>query len=201
MLQGKRDLHRKWWLAKRFSIYDAKFITGPYKSQAIEFKCINGTPANQQFTIVSGYPINYGYGVNDEPRDTGIFLDIEDSHTFTTTEVLNVGDPVRIYGAPNIKALDLSSMASKLATISVAAVYDDNLGTCFTKLILGSNSSTNNEVTAISGLKQAKKLESIDIRGFKKLTSLDLSEHPYIKEVRASKSGISSILSSKVMLL
>lgn len=197
MLQGKRDLHRKWWLAKRFSIYDAKFITGPYKSQAIEFKCINGTPANQQFTIVSGYPINYGYGVNDEPRDTGIFLDIEDSHTFTTTEVLNVGDPVRIYGAPNIKALDLSSMASKLATISVAAVYDDNLGTCFTKLILGSNSSTNNEVTAISGLKQAKKLESIDIRGFKKLTSLDLSEHPYIKEVQASKSGISSILLAK----
>ena len=45
MLQGKRDLHRKWWLAKRFSIYDAKFVTGPYKSQAIEFKCINGTPS------------------------------------------------------------------------------------------------------------------------------------------------------------
>lgn len=197
MLQGKRDLHRKWWLAKRFSIYDAKFVTGPYKSQAIEFKCINGTPADQQFSITSGYPMNYGYGVNDEPRETGVFLDIDASHTFTTTEVLNVGDPVRIYGAPNIKSLDLSSMANKLATISVAAVYDDNLGTCLTNLILGSNNSTNNEVTAISGLKQAKRLELIDIRGFKKLTSLDLSEHPYIKEVRASKSGISSILLAK----
>ena len=197
MLQGKRDLHRKWWLAKRFSIYDAKFVTGPYKSKAIEFKCINGTPANQQFTITSGYPMNYGYGVNDEPRETGVSLNIGDSHTFTTNEVLNVGDPVRIYGAPNIKALDLVPMANKIATLSLSEVHDDNLGTCLTNLQLGSDTTVNNEVTAISGLKQAKRLELIDIRGFKKLTSLDLSEHPYIKEVRASKSGISSILLAK----
>ena len=197
MLQGKRDLHRKWWLAKRFSIYDAKFVTGPYKSQAIEFKCINDTPAGQQFTITSGYPMNYGYGVNDEPRETGVFLNIGGSHTFTTTEVLNVGDPVRIYGAPNIKALDLVSMANKISILSLSGVYDDNLGTCLTNLQLGSDTTVNNEVTTISGLKQAKRLELIDIRGFKKLTSLDLSEHPYIKEVRASKSGVSSILLAK----
>ena len=67
----------------------------------------------------------------------------------------------------------------------VSGVYDDNLGTCLTNLQLGSDTTVNNEVTAISGLKQAKRLELIDIRGFKKLTSLDLSEHPYIKEVRA----------------
>lgn len=197
MLQGKRDLHRKWWLAKRFSIYDAKFITGPYKSQSIEFKCINGTPAGQQFTIVSGYPINFGYGINDEPRETGIYLDKDGEHTFTTTEVLNVGDPIRIYGAPNIKILDTRKMADKLATISIAAVYDDNLGTCLTHLRLGSSSLINNEVTAISGLKQAKRLEFIDIRSFKKLTSLDLSEHQYIKSVWASNSGIASLLLAK----
>lgn len=197
MLQGKRDLHRKWWLAKRFSIYDAKFITGPYKSQSIEFKCINGTPAGQQFTIVSGYPINFGYGINDEPRETGIYLDRDGEHTFTTTEVLNVGDPIRIYGAPNIKVLDTRNMADKLATISIAAVYDDNLGTCLTHLRLGSSSLINNEVTAISGLKQAKRLEFIDIRGFKKLTSLDLSEHQYIESVWASNSGIASLLLAK----
>lgn len=197
MLQGKRDLHRKWWLAKRFSIYDAKFITGPYKSQSIEFKCINGTPAGQQFTIVSGYPINFGYGINDEPRETGVYLDMDNEHTFTTTEVLNVGDPIRIYGAPNIKVLDTRKMADKLATISIAAVYDDNLGTCLTHLRLGSSSLINNEVTAISGLKQAKRLEFIDIRSFKKLTSLDLSEHQYIKSVWASNSGIASLLLAK----
>lgn len=197
MLQGKRDLHRKWWLAKRFSIYDAKFITGPYKSQSIEFKCINGTPAGQQFTIVSGYPINFGYGINDEPRETGIYLDRDSEHTFTTTEVLNVGDPIRIYGAPNIKVLDTGNMADKLATISIAAVYDDNLGTCLTHLRLGRSSLINNEVTAISGLKQAKRLKFIDIRGFKKLTSLDLSEHQYIESVWASNSGIASLLLAK----
>lgn len=196
MLQGKRDLHRKWWLAKRFSIYDAQFITGPYKSQAIEFKCINGTTSGQSFTITSGYPINYGYGVNDEPRETGVFLNIGESHTFTTNENLNVGDPVRIYGAANIKSLDLSSVMSRIAIISIDKVYDDNLGTCLTDLILG-GSGTNNAVDSISGLKQAKRLERINVRGFKKLTSLDLSEHPYIKEVDTSKSGIVSILLTK----
>lgn len=196
MLQGKRDLHRKWWLAKRFSIYDAKFVTGPYKSKAIEFKC-NNAPIGQEFSIIAGTSMNYGYGVNDEPRETGVPLNIGDSHTFTTNEVLNVGDPVRIYGAPNIKALDLVSMANKISILSLSGVYDDNLGTCLTNLQLGSDTTVNNEVTTISGLKQAKRLELIDIRGFKKLTSLDLSEHPYIKEVRASKSGISSILLAK----
>lgn len=197
MLQGKRDLHRKWWLAKRFSIYDAKFVTGPYKSKAIEFKCINDTPAGQKFSITAGTSMNYGYGVNDEPRETGIPLNIGDSRTFTTNEVLNVGDPVRIYGAPNIKALDLVPVANRISILSLSEVYDDNLGTCLTNLQLGSDTTVNNEVTTISGLKQAKRLELIDIRGFKKLTSLDLSEHPYIKEVRASKSGISSILLAK----
>lgn len=197
MLQGKRDLHRKWWLAKRFSIYDAKFVTGPYKSKAIEFKCINNTPAGQAFSITAGTSMNYGYGVNDEPRETGVPLNIGDSRTFTTNEVLNVGDPVRIYGAPNIKALDLVPMANRIAILSLSEVYDDNLGTCLTNLQLGSDTTVNNEVTTISGLKQAKRLELIDIRGFKKLTSLDLSEHPYIKEVRASKSGVSSILLAK----
>ena len=196
MLQGKRDLHRKWWLAKRFSIYDAKFVTGPYKSKAIEFKC-NNAPIGQEFSIIAGTSMNYGYGVNDEPREIGVPLNIGDSHTFTTTEVLNVGDPVRIYGAPNIKALDLVPMANKISILSLSGVYDDNLGTCLTNLQLGSDTTVNNEVTTISGLKQAKRLELIDIRGFKKLTSLDLSEHPYIKEVRASKSGISSILLAK----
>jgi hypothetical protein len=140
MLQGKRDLHRRWWLAKRFSIYDAKYVSGTYKSQAVEIKCLNGTEAGQQFTITAGYPLDYGYGINNIPRDFGVTLEIGESHTFTTEEVVNLGDPIRIYGAPNIASLDFSSMASRLAVVTMANIYDEALGTKLTRLVLGSSS-------------------------------------------------------------
>ena len=129
MLQGKRDLHRRWWLAKRFSIYDAKYVSGQYKSLSVELKCINGTPAGQKFTVTAGFPLDYGYGINNLPRKFGVPLEVGESYTFSTSEVVNLGDPIRIYGAPNIAELDLSSMANNLAVITIAIVYDEAQGT------------------------------------------------------------------------
>lgn len=197
MLQGKRDLHRKWWLAKRFSIFDAKYVSGTYKSQAIEVKCLNGTPSGQKFTIKAGYPIDYGYGINNIPRSFGIPLNIGDSHTFTTQEVINLGDPLRIYGAPNLAEVDFSQMSDRLAVMNIASVYDDSLKTKLTKLVVGSANKTNAELEEISGLKQAVSLEYLDIQGMTKMSSLDLSNHPYFKTLKAKGSGISSISFAK----
>lgn len=193
MLQGKRDLHRRWWLAKRFSIYDAKFVSGTYKSQAMEFKCINGTPAGQQFSITAGYPLDYGYGINNVPRSFGITLGMGESHTFTTAEVVNLGDPIRVYAAPNIAKLDLSPMSSKLAVVTVTNAYDEALGTKLTHLILGNASQPNMEVTEISGLKQAVALEYLDVQGMTKMTSIDLTNHVYFKTLKAFGSGVASV--------
>ena len=197
MLQGKRDLHRKWWLAKRFSIFDAKYVSGTYKSQAIEVKCLNGTPSGQKFTIKAGYPIDYGYGINNIPRSFGIPLNIGDYHTFITQEVINLGDPLRIYGAPNLAEVDFSQMSDRLAVMNIASVYDDSLKTKLTKLVVGSANKTNAELEEISGLKQAVSLEYLDIQGMTKMSSLDLSNHPYFKILKAKGSGISSISFAK----
>ena len=197
MLQGKRDLHRKWWLAKRYSIFDAKYVSGTYKSQAVELKCINGTPEGQQFTIKAGMPLDYGYGINNDPRSSGITLNRGESHTFTTSEVLNVGDPIRIYGAPNIEELDLSEMASRLTQVSIAGVYDEALGTMLKKLIIGKAGVENLAEFAFSGLTQAKKLEYLDIQGIKNIKSLDLSKHFNFKTLVANGSGISSVTFAK----
>lgn len=193
MLQGKRDLHRRWWLAKRFSIYDAKFVSGTYKSQAMEFKCINGTPAGQQFSITAGYPLDYGYGINNVPRSFGITLAKGETHTFTTAEVVNLGDPIRVYAAPNIAKLDLSPMSSKLAVVTVTNAYDEALGTKLTHLILGNASQPNMEVTEVSGLKQAVALEYLDVQGMTKMTSIDLTNHVYFKTLKAFGSGVASV--------
>ena len=197
MLQGKRDLHRKWWLAKRFSIFDAKYVSGTYKSQAVELKCINGTPEGQQFTIKAGMPLDYGYGINNVPRASGITLNRGESHTFTTSEVLNVGDPIRIYGAPNIEELDLSEMAPYLTQVNIAGVYDETLGTMLKKLVIGKVGVQNLAEFAFSGLTQAKKLEYLDIQGIKEIKSLDLSKQLNFKTLVANGSSISSVTFAK----
>ena len=197
MLQGKRDLHRKWWLAKRFSIYDAKYVSGTYKSQAVEIKCLNGTAAGQQFTVTAGAPLDYGFGINNVPREFGVALGMGESHTFTTNEVVNLGDPIRIYGAPNIAEIDLSPMADRLAVVTVANVYDEALGTKLTKLVMGNPNAYNYEVAEISGLKQASALEYLDIQGMTKILSLSLVDQPYFKTLKGIGSGISSVSFAK----
>ena len=197
MLQGKRDLHRRWWLSKRFSIYDAKFVSGEYKSQAIELKCMNDTPAGQQFSIKAGYPLDYGYGINNLPRETGVTLAVGDSHTFTTSEVVNLGDPIRIYGAPNIAEVDLSPIANRLAVVTIANVYTEALGTKLKKFILGGDSVNNVEVAEISGLKQAKMLTHLNVQGMRGLKALDLTAQSYFEELKAIGSEIASISFAK----
>lgn len=207
LLQGKRDLHRKWWLAKRFAKYDAEFVSGDYAARAISFK-LNGLPAsdfrNNFFSITSGYSMKYGYGVNNIPKVSGIEVAENETYTFgipenSNIDAINVGDPVSIYGAPYIKGLNLSTVAGYLNTLDITYL-NDNLGiNNLTELILGRADIENTQLESISGLKVANKLEKIDIRGFKaeKFKDLDLSEHKYIKEVEASGSGITSLTLAK----
>ena len=197
MLQGKRDLHRRWWLSKRFAIYDAKFVSGEYKSQAIELKCMNDTPAGQRFSIKAGYPLDYGFGINNLPRESGVTLAAGESHTFETTEVVNLGDPIRIYGASNIEEVDLSPMANRLAVVTIANVYSEALGTRLKKLTIGGDNVNNIEVSEISGLKQAKLLTHLDVRGMKGIKALDLTSQRYFEELKAIGSEVASVSFAK----
>ena len=196
MLQGKRDIHRKWWLAKRYSIFDAKYVSGTYK-QGIELKCIYGTPKGQQFTIKAGMPLDYGYGINNVTRVSGISLNKGESHTFTTTEVLNIGDPIRIYGAPNIEELNLSEMSSRLTKVDISGAYNEALGTMLKKLVIGKAGVENLAEFEFSGLILAKKLEYLDIQGIKNIKFLDLSKQLNFKTLVANGSGISSVTFAK----
>ena len=197
MLQGKRDLHRKWWLAKRYSIFDAKYVSGTYKSQGIELKCIYGTPKGQQFTIKAGMPLDYGYGINNVTKVSGISLNRGESYTFTTTDVLNIGDPIRIYGAPNIEELDLSEMSSRLTKVDISGAYNEALGTMLKKLVIGKAGVENLAEFEFSGLMLAKRLEYLDIQGIKNIKFLDLSKQFNFKTLVANGSGISSVTFAK----
>lgn len=193
MLQGDRSTHRKYWLARRFALFDSLWVSGAYKANSIEIKCTNNTPAGQQITIKAGTSMDYGYGINNLPRESNVSLAEGEEHTFITSEVVNLGDPIRIYAAPNIESVDLSAMAGVLAVVTVANVYNKDTGTKLKKLIVGNATVENNSVTDISGLAQAERLEYLDVQNMKGLTSLNLSNQNYFKTLKAFGSGITSV--------
>ena len=194
MLQGKREVHRKWWLSNRFSLYDSLFVSGTYKSGYIEIKCIDETQPVQTFKVTSGYPLYYGYGINGNLRQrTDILLQPNESHIFSIDEKVNLGDPIAIYGAPHIKELDLSSMVDRIAVLQLAGVYNNDLGTKLEKLTIGSNSKENIRLQEVSGIKNAVSLSYLDITNLKGLTGIDLSENIYLKELRAKGTNLYAI--------
>ena len=151
----------------------------------------------QQFTITAGYPLDYGYGINNLPREFGVSLEVGESHTFSTSEAVNLGDPIRIYGAPNIAELDLSSMINRINEIDITNVYDEAQGTKLVTLILGGEDKENIQVAEISGLKQASLLEYLDIQGMQNIVSLDLTSQLYFKTLKAHNTNISSVSFAK----
>lgn len=197
MLQGKRSAHRRWWLSHRFDLYDSKYVSGAYKAKSLEFKAANA-PAGINFTITAGNRLSYGYGINNVPVDTGISLDPGETHTFTSKQVINVGDPVRIYSAVNLEGLDVHEFMQYLSTINISEVLDTELGTRFKKLVMGLentniDSRRNTSLYEISGLSRATMLEYLNIAGYKGITSLDLSGHYFLNTLKAYESGLTGV--------
>lgn len=192
MLQGSREAHRKWWLSRRFNLLDSEYVSGAYKSNVLECKMASA-PSGIQFSIEAGYDMKYGYGVNNIAVDTGISLTKGQHAIFTTKQVLNLGDPMRIYSANNLQGVDLSGFIRYLSTVNVSSVYDSILGTKLKNLILGNGIDENTSLSEIQGLISAKRLEKINIEGFKAITNLNLAEAYYLKEVYANNSGLRSI--------
>lgn len=196
MLQGKRQSHRRWWLSRRFNYLDSKFVSGDYKSNTFEIK-MAGAPIGIEFSITAGFDMDFGYGVNNIPIDTGVSLQVGESHTFTTKQVLNIGDPLRIYSAVNLQEIDVHNFIEYLSTINMDKVYNEVLGTKLKKLVLGvdvsSDTRRNTSITEISGLGQAERIEYLDISGFKGITSLDLTPFRYLTTFKAKQSGLTSV--------
>lgn len=193
MLQGSRSSHRSWWLSKRFSLYDSLFLSGAYRDRNISFKCLNDTQPGQQFTITAATGMNYGYGVNNGVRETGVELVKDETHTFTTTDTLNLGDVVKVFAAANILKLDLSAMAGRLAVLDCSASSDPSLGSRMKQLVLGGEGVVNTELSAISGINVLSSLQEINVEGYQNMTTLDLTAQKDMRKVYARSSSVASI--------
>lgn len=196
MLQGKRQSHRRWWLSRRFSLYDSKFVSGDFKGKALEFKVINNTEPGWSFSITAGISMEYGWGVYN-PMEIGVPLQAGESHSFHVGQTLNIGDPVRIYSAFNLQEVNLSNILPRLSNVELNNVWNETLGTQLKRLILGDGISENTILTTVSSIAKAKRIEYLDIRGCKGITTMDLSQNLYLDTLLAKGSGLTGITLAK----
>lgn len=142
MLQGARTAHRRWWLSRRFSLYDGKWGAGDFLTKYIEVKC-DYSSIGDTFSAVAGANAFFGYRINGQTFDNG------SSEGGSTTEYkakdiinwklfknINIGDPIALYGANDMVELNLQGLSTGLATLMFQFGNNADLGNKMERLIL-----------------------------------------------------------------
>ena len=207
-MHGPRTSHRMWWLSKRFTYFDSKFVSGEYMNAKILIKA-QGIFNNPIFTVQPTEYMNYGWGVtsrsigqtgissvkDDQGHLLPLSFDIRDGGLSTS---LSIGDVLEIYASPYLSEIDFSNFSVNLVSFDMTNMFNTVLGTQLKKLVLGKygfvNSGSNGfKESDFKGLANADKLEFLGIESLRELHSLDLSQNINVKDLRAFDSGLEAI--------
>ncbi len=177
-VQGSRSAHRKWWLGRRFNVFDSRFCNTNFRNQLIKFRSTN-LPSGSSFTIKSGEPIFYAWGHDNSVTEmTPTAIQPGDTYTFTTASAFNIGSYLELMGAANISTLDLRDCVGALTELDVTGCYSPSVGTKMKEILVGDNTrndliNISNTSLKFSGLANASKLETIDMTNIQNAVSLD----------------------------
>lgn len=127
MLQGPRTAHRRWWMSKRFSLFDGKWNSGDFATKFVEVKCDYGS-IGDTFKAVAGANAYFGYQINNkifdvnegEPSYMG-----GDTTEFSANDVIDwklykniqIGDPIAIFGSTDMLELNLGGLSKNLSSV------------------------------------------------------------------------------------
>lgn len=197
-VQGSRSAHRKWWLGRRFNVFDSRFCNTNFRNQLIKFRSTN-LPAGSSFTIKSGEPIFYAWGHDNAVTEmTQSAIQPGDEYTFTTSSAFNIGSYLELMGAANISSLNLRECVGALTEIDITGCYSSSVGTKLKELLIGDNNNPNlinisNTNLKFSGLDKASKLEVIDVTNIQNADKLDgLNTLLNIRKVYAKGTSIAN---------
>ena len=175
-VQGPRSAHRKWWLSKRFNIFDSKFVSGNFLKNAILLK-VNDLQGDRNVVLTSGEDIFYAIGGNNGVYyTTSSSIRPGDECTLPIAHGTQIGTPISIYGAPNIEVLNLRNISDSLAELHMGSANVAELGSKLKALYIGDK---NNPVINVSndwttdGFGSLEKCEEIDMTGMNRQTSIE----------------------------
>ncbi len=111
-LNGDREMGFRDTIEKRYALLDAKYSTSVYMSDNIDTYFAMAAGATSLVKVVSDEVYYYGYGTNNAQRLlVGLKGDGGDEVEIPIAGPLYANDPVRIYGASRMSAIDLCGAA------------------------------------------------------------------------------------------
>ena len=128
MLQGSRTAHRRWWMSKRFSLFDGKWNSGDFPEKFIEVKCDYGS-IGDTFSAIAGANAYFGYTINNKtfpvnegenPWMGGETFEFKqgDVIDWKLYKNIQIGDPIGIFGSTDMVELNLMGLAKNLSSVS-----------------------------------------------------------------------------------
>ena len=177
-VHGSRSAHRKWWLGRRFNVFDSRFCNTNFMNSLIKFRSTN-LPAGAEIKIKSGEPVFYAWGHDNTVTEmTPTAIQPGDYYNFITKSAFNIGSYLELMGAANIATLDLRGCVGALTEIDVTGCYLDSIGTKMKEIIVGDHNRSDlynisSPNMKFSGLDKASKLEYLDITNIRNIMALD----------------------------
>ena len=142
MLQGSRAAHRRWWLSRRFNLFDGRWSSGDFASKYIEVKCDYGS-IGDKFTAIAGANAYFGYQINNKTfgngaKDGGATYEYKANEdiNWKLYKVINIGDPIAIYGSNDLLELNLQGISKNLSSVAFYFGNNSDLGNKLEKLTL-----------------------------------------------------------------
>ena len=182
MLQGARTAHRRWWLSRRFNLFDGKWNSGEFATKYVEVKCDYGS-IGDTFRAVAGGNAYFGYQINgktfgDGSEDGGTSFEHQsgDEINWKLYKNIQIGDPIAIYGSADLLELDLMGLSKNLS--SVVFNFGDNadISNKLEKLIL----SIPDELLFTNSSYKIYSNDGEDVVNKKTSFEKLVSEYPYI---------------------
>lgn len=198
-IQGPRTEHRKWWLAKRFNIYDGYFGTGDFVKNSIEIK-ISQFNVDKNIRVTVGEDTYLAYSTNSKIAwKSPYVIKAGNECDVPIPSTMNYGNPISLHGGVNIKILDLSEVGAKLNNpLEMEGAYDPVLGTKLIEFKVGDKDnpflSENTELQSIAYLGRLEKLEMLDITGMQYINNLTgLNNLKNLKKLYIAGSNVGNI--------
>ena len=198
-VQGPRSAHRKWWMSKRFNIFDSKFVTGDFLGLAVVLKVqMDDVTEDKNVVLTSGEDIYYAIGGNNGVYYITPEAVLSGNDCFLPiVKGTQIGTPISIYGAPNIEKLDFRNMTQYLNQIELTNLYAPTIGTKLKKLYIGNKDNpVINSVGdfTISGFGNLEKCEEMDFTALTTMGKIDdLNKLKNLRQLYAAGTSITSL--------
>lgn len=176
-LQGSRKSHRHWFIQNRFDLFDARYVTGDYKSTSLQWKS-QGTDQYVEVTAAR----DYYFASNADNVINSQFIKENEIFKFNRPGTTAIGTTYYIYGVRYAKKLNIQLYS--LNNLDFNGTFS-----VLKELILGDENQSNAALGTLKIEDKMPLLESIEIRNVSgtTFTSLDLTYCNKLQTIKCPK--------------